>query len=109
MPRTEEANEHFAARNKYDKNSVNSTTQGLGAVIFKEFTYALYLWILDKGYQNKVMFCVPVHDEICEECPKELTPEVVAVTKHFMETVGAKYCHRLPLPAEEEVGPFWKH
>lgn len=109
LPRTEEANEHFAARNKYDKNSVNSTTQGLGAVIFKEFTYALYIWILDKGYQNKVKFCVPVHDEICEECPKELTSEVVAATKHFMETIGAKYCHRLPLPAEEEVGPFWKH
>lgn len=109
LPRTEEANEHFAARNKYDKNSVNSTTQGLGAVIFKEFTYALYIWILDKGYQNKVKFCVPVHDEICEECPKELTSEVVAATKHFMETVGAKYCHKLPLPAEEEVGPFWKH
>lgn len=109
LPRTEEANMHFAARNKYDKNSVNSTTQGLGAVIFKEFTYALYIWILNKGYQNKVKFCVPVHDEICEECPKELTEEVVTATKHFMETIGAKYCHRLPLPAEEEVGPFWKH
>lgn len=109
LPRTEEANMHFAARNKYDKNSVNSTTQGLGAVIFKEFTYALYIWILNKGYQNKVKFCVPVHDEICEECPKELTEEVVTATKHFMETIGAKYCHRLPLPAEEEIGPFWKH
>lgn len=109
LPRTEEADMHFAARNKYDKNSVNSTTQGLGAVIFKEFTYALYIWILNKGYQNKVKFCVPVHDEICEECPKELTEEVVTATKHFMETIGAKYCHRLPLPAEEEIGPFWKH
>lgn len=109
LPRTEEADMHFAARNKYDKNSVNSTTQGLGAVIFKEFTYALYIWILNKDYQNKVKFCVPVHDEICEECPKELTEEVVTATKHFMETIGAKYCHRLPLPAEEEIGPFWKH
>lgn len=47
--------------------------------------------------------------EICLECPKELTPEVVKATKYYMETIGAKYCHRLPLPAEEEVGPFWKH
>ena len=109
LPRSKEADEHFMARNKYDKNSVNSTTQGLGAVIFKEFTYALYRWILDKGYQNKVKFCVPVHDEICEECPKELTQEVVTATKHFMETIGAKYCHKLSLPAEEEVGAFWKH
>ena len=63
LPRSEEADEHFKARNKYDKNSVNSSTQGLGAVIFKEFTYHLYLWILDKGYQDKVKFCVPVHDK----------------------------------------------
>lgn len=101
--------EHFSARNKWDKNSVNSTTQGLGAVIFKQFNYELYKWIIEKGYFDKVKFCVPVHDEICLEAPEELTDEVVAATKHFMESVGSLYCHRLPLPAQEEVGKFWKH
>lgn len=101
--------EHFAARNKWDKNSVNSTTQGLGAVIFKDFNYELYKWVIQNGYFNKVKFCVPVHDEICLEAPEELTDIVVAATKHFMESTGAKYCHRLPLPAQEEVGKFWKH
>ena len=100
---------HFAARNKWDKNAVNSTTQGLGAVIFKEFNYELYKWVIQNGYFNKVKFCVPVHDEICLEAPEEITDKVVAITKHFMESVGAKYCHRLPLPAQEEVGKFWKH
>lgn len=101
--------EHFAARNKWDKNSVNSTTQGLGAVIFKHFNYELYKWVIQKGYFNKVKFCVPVHDEICLECPEELTEEVVKATKHFMESIGALYCHRLPLPAQEEIGKYWKH
>ena len=101
--------EHFAARNKWDKNSVNSTTQGLGAVIFKHFNYELYLWILKNGYFNKVKFCVPVHDEICLECPEEITDEVVKATKHYMESIGALYCHRLPLPAQEEIAKFWKH
>lgn len=101
--------EHFAARNKWDKNSVNSTTQGLGAVIFKHFNYELYKWVIQKGYFNKVKFCVPVHDEICLEAPEELTEEVVATTKYFMESVGHIYCHNLPLPAQEEVGKFWKH
>lgn len=101
--------EHFAARNKWDKNSVNSTTQGLGAVIFKHFNYELYKWIIEKGYFNKVKFCVPVHDEICLECPEEMTEEVVKATKYYMETVGALYCHKLPLPAQEEVGKYWKH
>ena len=47
--------------------------------------------------------------EICLECPKELTDEVVRATKHFMESVGSKYCHKLPLPAQEEIGKYWKH
>lgn len=101
--------EHFAARNKWDKNSVNSTTQGLGAVIFKHFNYLLYRWIIKKGYFNKVKFCVPVHDEICLEAPEEITDEVVKATKHYMESVGALYCHKLPLPAQEEIGKCWKH
>lgn len=101
--------EHFAARSKWDKNAVNSTTQGLGAVIFKQFNYELYKWIIAKGYFNKVKFCVPVHDEICLECPKELTEEVVTKTKYFMESVGALYCHKLPLPAEESVADHWVH
>lgn len=101
--------EHFAARNKWDKNSVNSTTQGLGAVIFKHFNYELYLWVIKNGYFNKVKFCVPVHDEICLECPEEITDEVVKATKHYMESIGALYCHRLPLPAQEEIAKFWKH
>lgn len=109
LPRTKEADEHFKARNKYDKNAVNSTTQGLGAVIFKEFNYKLLMWILDNDYFNKVKFCIPVHDEICLECPKELTKEVVKMTKYFMESTGAKYCHLLPLPAQEEVSDHWVH
>lgn len=101
--------EHFKARNKWDKNAVNSTTQGLGAVIFKHFNYELYKWVVQSGYFDKVKFCVPVHDEICLECPEEITDEVVKQTKYFMESVGALYCHKLPLPAQEEVGKCWKH
>ena len=37
------------------------------------------------------------------------TDEVVKATKHFMESVGAIYCHKLPLPAQEEIGKYWKH
>lgn len=47
--------------------------------------------------------------EICLECPEEITDEVVKATKHYMESIGALYCHRLPLPAQEEIAKFWKH
>ena len=101
--------EHFAAKNKWNKNSVNSTTQGLGAVIFKHFNYELYKWILENNYFGIVKFCVPAHDEIVLECPNEMVEEVVKMTKHFMESIGALYCHKLPLPAQEAVGPHWIH
>ena len=100
---------HFAARNKWDKNAVNSTTQGLGAVIFKHFNYELYKWIIKNGYFNIVKFCVPVHDEICLECPKDITDKIVKITKYYMESIGSLYCHKLPLPAQEEVSNCWKH
>lgn len=109
LPRTEEASEHFAARNKWDKNAVNSTTQGLGAVIFKGFTYRFMMWILQNHLFNIVKFCVPVHDEICIECPKKYTEEVVKNLKFFMEDEGSKYCHLLPLPAEPEIDSCWRH
>lgn len=109
LPKTKEAEEHFAARNKWDKNAVNSTTQGLGAVIFKGFSYRFLKWILQNNLFNKVKFCVPVHDEICIECPKENTEEVVKNLKFFMEDEGSKYCHLLPLPAEPEIGDHWIH
>ena len=35
-----------------------------GAIIFKIFNRMLFNWILEKGYFDKVKFCVPVHDEM---------------------------------------------
>lgn len=101
--------EHFKALNKWHKNGVNSTTQGLGSVIFKIFNRLLLEWIIKNNLFGKVRFCVPVHDEICIECPKENTKEVVDKVKELMSYAGELFCHRLPMPAEEEVGKYWKH
>lgn len=109
LPKTEEETNHFKARNKYDKNAVNSTTQGLGAVIFKHFNYRFMMWILENNLFDKVKFCIPVHDEICIECPKEITEKIVSKLKYFMENTGSLYCHLLPLPAEAEISDHWVH
>lgn len=109
QPIPEIYSEHFKARNKWDKNGVNSKTQGLGAVIFKVFNAKFFYWLVDKGLFNIVKFCVPVHDEICIECPKEHTKEVVAKLKEIMQTTGELFCHKLPMPAQEEIGEYWKH
>lgn len=109
LPKSKEEEEHFKARNKWDKNSVNSTTQGLGSVIFKHFSFRFMMWILDNNLFDIVKFCIPVHDEICIECPKEMTDEVVKKLKYFMEDTGSLYCHLLPLPAQEEISNHWVH
>lgn len=101
--------EHFQAKSKWNKNSVNSTTQGLGAVIFKIFNRTFMEWIVSNGYFGKIKYCIPAHDEICIECPKELTDTVVPVLKKYMSDAGELFCHRLPMPAEEEVSDHWVH
>ena len=101
--------EFFKARAKWHKNSVNSTTQGLGSVIFKIFNYNFLKWIIANNLFGKVKFCVPVHDEICVECPKEYTEIVVNKLKELMSKAGELFCHRLPMPAEAEINTCWKH
>lgn len=101
--------EHFKAKSKWDKNAVNSKTQGLGAVIFKIFNYEFLCWLIDKDLFGIVKYCIPVHDEICIECPKELTEEIVVRLKQTMSEVGERFCHKLPMPADAEVSDHWVH
>ena len=104
-----QVSEYFKARSKWHKNSVNSTTQGLGSVIFKIFNYNFLLWIIENNLFGKVKFCIPVHDEVCIECPKEYTSTVVPKLKQLMSEAGELFCHRLPMPSEEAVGKYWIH
>lgn len=105
----QQTKEYFKARSKWHKNSVNSTTQGLGSVIFKLFNYRFFKWIVENNLFGKVKFCIPAHDEICIECPKEYTEIVVPRLKQFMSETGELFCHRLPMPAEEEIDTCWRH
>ena len=91
---------HFKAKTKWEKNACNSPLQGTGAVIFKRFNKALFDWIIDNGYFNKVKFCIPVHDEINVECPEELADVVANKIKEIMQTEAQPFLKTLSLDAD---------
>lgn len=103
-----EVRQHFQAASKYDRLARNVVTQGTGAIILKSAMTTLFNWIVDNRYFNIIHICVAVHDEINCDYPKELE-SFPKTLETIMEEAAAKYCKSLPIPAEAEVAPFWKH
>lgn len=91
---------HFKAKTKWEKNACNSPLQGSGAIIFKIFNRMLFNWVLEKGYFNKVKFCVPVHDEINVECPNEIAEEVRAKIQEIMREAAKPFLKVLELDSD---------
>lgn len=80
-----------------------------GAIIFKVFNRMLFNWILEKGYFNIVKFCVPVHDEINVECPKELEKEVSEKIQEIMKEAAKPFLKRLELDSDASISDHWIH
>lgn len=101
--------QHFKAKTKWEKNACNSPLQGSGAIIFKVFNKMLFDWVLEKGYFNIVKFCVPVHDEINVECPKELEKEVSEKIQEIMKEAAKPFLKRLELDSDASISDHWIH
>ena len=71
-----------------------------GAIIFKIFNRMLFNWVLEKGYFDKVKFCVPVHDEINVECPNEIAEEVRAKIQEIMKEAAKPFLKVLELDSD---------
>jgi DNA polymerase I-like protein with 3'-5' exonuclease and polymerase domains len=100
---------HFKAKTKWEKNACNSPLQGTGAIIFKRFNKVLFDWIVDKGYFNKVKFCIPVHDEINVECPEEMAEEVKNKIQEVMKSEAQPFLKTLTLDSDASVSDHWIH
>lgn len=100
---------HFKAKTKWEKNSCNSPLQGSGAIIFKIFNRMLFNWIVDNGYFNIIKFCIPVHDEICLECPEEMKEMVTAKVQEVMRDAAKPFLKTLVLDSDAEVSDHWIH
>lgn len=100
--------EHFQAASKYDRMARNSVTQGTGAVIMKDALTQLFNYIIDNNLFGRIHICAAVHDEIVCDYDESLT-DFPKTLEQIMEKSAAKFCKSLPIPAEAEVGEFWKH
>lgn len=102
--------EHFQIKSKWcDRYSLNAPTQGGGAVVLKTAMIELYNWIIDNGYWGKILIVNLTHDECNSEFPKELKDIYPKVVSDIMEKAAATYYHKLPIPAEAQVGEYWIH
>jgi len=105
----QEVSMHFKAASKYDRMALNAPTQGSGIVILKIAMTNFFNWIVDNGYFHTVELSALVHDEANIIYPKELHDIVPAKLKECMEYAASIICTKLPIPAEAEIAPYWKH
>lgn len=103
-----DAQEHRKVAAKWARLALNAPTQGTGIIILKTAMTNFFRWLVKEGLFNVVKIVDLIHDEACIEYPESM-PEISDKLKEFMEKASAKYCHKLPIPAEAEVGHFWIH
>ena len=101
--------EHFKAASTWDRAALNSPTQGGGAILLKVAATNLFNWIINNGYFNIIKLVNFTHDEINSEFPEELKDTYPKLVEKFMLEAGAKFYHKLPIPAKASVGNYWIH
>lgn len=101
--------QHFKAASKWDRMARNAPTQGSCAIMLKDSQVTLFHWIVNNNYFGKFLLCALVHDECLWECPKEKSEEFAKLIEKTMLKSAAKYCKSIPIPAEAEIGEYWKH
>lgn len=105
----QEVSQHFKAASKWDRMALNAPTQGTGSVCLKLAITSFFNWIIEQHYFGKVELSALVHDEANIIYPVELHDIVPNKLKQCMEEAASIVCTKLPIPAEAEVGSYWKH
>ena len=105
----QEVSMHFRAASKWDRMALNSVTQGSGIVILKMAMTDFFNWIVDNDYFKTVELAALVHDEANVVYPIELHDVVPKKLQECMEKAASIICTKVPIPAEAEIAPYWKH
>lgn len=100
---------HFQTASKWDRMALNAPTQGTGSIIIKTAAINLLKWILSNNLFGKVKLCAMVHDELLVEFPSSIKDSFPLILEDIMFKAAAKYCKKVPIPAEAEVGDHWIH
>jgi len=92
-----------------EKQSINYVIQGNGALCFKLSSIKLFNYLVKNNLLFKVLYCIPVHDEINIECPSEISEEMSKVLLKCMEDGAEPFCTKLKLTADPVIGDHWIH
>lgn len=93
---------------KWDRLALNGPTQATGIITMKAAMIDFFKWIVENQLFGIVKICNLVHDEVVCEFPENM-PDIPEKVKYFMENAASKYCMKLPIPADYEVGTYWIH
>lgn len=90
----------YKTKSEISRNSINSPIQGTGAIIFKVACVNFFNWIVKNNLFNIVKICIPAHDEVNCEAPKEIAEKVAQKLYECMIKAGEYFCTRCKLDAE---------
>ncbi len=103
------SNLYNAAKSEIQRYSQNYPSQGSAADITKFAAVLFMREILARGWWMKVLIVNQVHDEILAEAPEDIAEEVGKVLVECMKKAAIPFCKALPLNADTDIAPYWKH
>lgn len=92
-----------------EKQSINYPIQAAGALTFKFACIKFYNYLLKNNLLGTVKLCIPAHDEINCECPKEIAEEIGRVLVDCMRRAGDIFCTRAHLDVDMSIADHWIH
>lgn len=107
--RTEMVRKFFKRKADSEKQSINYPIQATGALTFKFASIKFFDWLVKNDLLFKVLYVVPVHDEINVEAPEELAEIVANALAKSMRDAGNIFCKPIPLDVSISMGNHWIH
>lgn len=96
-------------RSKAERNSVNGPIQGTSADITKLSMALIYKMVKSRGWQDKVLMIITMHDELVFEIDGDILEEAVEVIKNIMCRNKLVLAQKWPIPltSDVEIGYNW--
>jgi len=100
--------EYGSFRAKAERNSVNGPVQGTSADIMKLAMVLVHKLVKSKGWEDRVMMEITIHDELVFEIHNSVAEEAVdAIEKVMVKDTVKNLGWIVPLKVDVEFGPDW--
>lgn len=108
VPDIDDPNRGFVK--KAERNSVNGPIQGTSADITKMAMWYIYKMVKDKGWEQKLLMIITMHDELVFEIDKDIAEDAIAEICRLMTRNNTimKMKWPVPLAVDVDMGYTWK-